>query len=81
MAKIIDGKKISAEIKEELNMDIVCENFFDKNTFEYPDKTINLIAPNCSMRNSFYEVLEHEQILWVTKDELKKYKFTFDLII
>lgn len=66
---------IVREIKEELNMDIVCENFFDKNTFEYPDKTINLIALNCSMRNSFYEVLEHEQILWVTKDELKKYKF------
>src|SRR5574344_1247351 len=66
---------IVREIKEELNMDIVCENFFDKNTFEYPDKTINLIALNCSMRNSLYEVLEHEQILWVTKDELKKYKF------
>lgn len=66
---------IIREIKEELNMDIKCNEYFDEKIYEYPDKKIRLIASNCSMTGNTYEVLEHEQISWITKEEFKNYEF------
>ena len=66
---------IVREIKEELNMDIICDGYFDKVKYEYPDKIINLIVLNCTMIGDSYDVLEHEQIAWITKEEFKNYEF------
>lgn len=66
---------IAREIKEELNMDIKCDNYFDEKIYKYPDKTIKLIALNCSMISDKYEVLEHEQIAWIKKEEFANYDF------
>ena len=66
---------IVREIKEEFNMDIICDGYFDKKEYEYPTRTINLIALNCTMVGDFYEVLEHEEIAWITKEEFKNYEF------
>ena len=66
---------IIREIKEELNMDIICDGYFDKKMYEYPDKIINLIALKCTMIGESYDVLEHEQIAWITKEEFKNYEF------
>ena len=66
---------IVREIKEELNMDIICDGYFDKKMYEYPDKIINLIALKCTMIGESYDVLEHEQIAWITKEEFKNYEF------
>ena len=66
---------IVREIKEELNMDIVCESHFDDKVYEYPDKTIRLIALNCTMINQKYEILEHEQVKWINLDEFDNYEF------
>ena len=66
---------IIREIKEELNMDIICDGYFDKKMYEYPDKIINLIALKCTMVGESYDVLEHEQITWITKEEFKNYEF------
>ena len=66
---------IVREIKEELNMDISCDSYFDEKVYEYPDKTIRLIALNCSMIGITYDVLEHESINWIDLDEFKNYEF------
>ena len=66
---------IIREIKEELNMDITCDSYFDEKVYEYPDKTIKLIALNCSMLGTSYEVLEHEQIKWISINEFNDYQF------
>lgn len=66
---------IVREIKEELNMDIICDGYFDKKIYEYPDKIINLIALKCTMIGESYDVLEHEQIAWITKEEFENYEF------
>lgn len=66
---------IVREIKEELNMNISCDSYFDEKVYEYPDKKIRLIALNCSMKNNLYEVLEHEQIKWIDLGEISNYEF------
>lgn len=66
---------IIREIKEELNMDIIYESYFDEKIYEYSDKTIRLIALNCLMVSDNYEVLEHENVVWVDMKELTNYKF------
>ena len=66
---------IIREIKEELNMDITCDSYFDEKVYEYQDKTIKLIALNCSMLGTSYEVLEHEQIKWISINEFNDYQF------
>ena len=66
---------IVREIKEELNMSIICDGYFDKKIYEYPDKIINLIALKCTMIGESYDVLEHEQIAWITKEEFENYEF------
>lgn len=66
---------IIREIKEELNMDITCDSYFDEKVYVYPDKTIKLIALNCSMLGTSYEVLEHEQIKWISINEFNDYQF------
>ena len=66
---------IVREIKEELNMDVKVDSSFDEKIYEYPDKTIRLIALNCSMISDSYEVLEHEDIKWISEEEFKAYEF------
>lgn len=66
---------IVREIKEELNMDIVCDGYFDEKIYTYPERQINLIALNCTMVSEGYEVLEHEQVAWITKEEFDNYEF------
>lgn len=56
-------------------MDIKCDNYFDEKIYKYPDKTIKLIALNCSMIIDKYEVLEHEQIVRIKKEEFANYDF------
>ena len=66
---------IVREIKEELNMEIKVEYYIGEKSFTYPTKEINLIALKCSKVSKNYEVLEHENIAWITKEEINKYEF------
>ncbi len=66
---------IIREIKEELNMNIKYDSYFDEKIFEYPDKTIRLIALNCKMVDEKYQVLEHEKIEWISIREFDNYSF------
>lgn len=66
---------IIREIKEELDMDIEYDSYFDEKVYEYPDKTIRLVALNCKMIGKDYKVLEHENVEWISKEEFDNYTF------
>lgn len=66
---------IVREIKEELDMDICVDGYFDEKVFEYLEKTIKLIALYCTMVDDSYKVLEHEQIHWIDINQADDYEF------
>ncbi len=66
---------LKREIKEELDMDIEVLDKFDEEIFEYPEKTIKLIAFNCIFDGNHLVMKEHEDIEWVDLDEFSKFEF------
>lgn len=66
---------IVREIKEELDVDIEYKDYLAEKVFEYPEKTINLIALECKKINGEIRLLEHEAYAWVDEKELKDYEF------
>lgn len=66
---------IVREIKEELDVDIEYKDYLAEKIFEYPEKTINLIALECKKINGEIRLLEHESYAWVDEKELNDYEF------
>ena len=66
---------IIREIKEEMDIDIKVEKNIDERVFNYPDKSINLIALECKKTNGDIKLIEHENVKWVDKFDLKAYEF------
>ena len=66
---------LQREIKEELNIEITVGEFFMENIHHYGDKTILLKAFLCEYISGEILLNDHDEILWVTKDELNNYKF------
>ena len=63
------------ECKEELDVNIeVGEEFFDI-THEYPDITIHLTLFNAKIKSGTPKKIEHNDICWITADEIANYKF------
>ena len=60
---------------EELKMKVIIEDGFDECIFEYPDKTIKLIALNCIFSGDGFSLVEHEDAKWADVDELDNYEF------
>lgn len=63
------------EIREELNLEIEVEKHFCTVHHEYPDFHIELMAFWCSIVGGSLQLEEHEQIRWVTIQEMKQYDF------
>ena len=63
------------EIKEEMCIDIEVERYLDENEFIYPEKTINLIALECKIINGKIQLMEHEDVKWISKEELGNFEF------
>ncbi len=66
---------IIREIKEEMNIEIEVEKYLAEKVFEYPEKTINLIALKCKIINGKITLNEHEDAKWINKNELTNYNF------
>ena len=66
---------IIREIKEEMDIDIQVERYISEKIFNYPDKSINLIALECKKISGEIKLIEHEDIKWVEKNDLKKFEF------
>jgi mutator mutT protein len=67
---------IIREIKEELTIEINVESYLGEKVFEYPEKSINLIALNCRVKSGNIYLTEHEEARWVEKAELNSFEFT-----
>ena len=62
---------LARECREELALEIENENVIDSAVHEYPEKTIRLILISCSPKfGSVPKALEHQQIRWVTREEM-----------
>lgn len=70
-----EKQAIIREIKEELDMDIIVIDKYTEIIYEYPNKTINLIALNCQMKNNHYTLLEHQDCAWTIQSNLNNYDF------
>lgn len=66
---------IIREIKEELDVVINVDEYYGEKIFQYPDKTINLIALNCKIMDGKIKLLEHEDAKWVKKAKLTDFEF------
>lgn len=66
---------IIREIKEELTIEINVESYLGEKIFEYPEKSINLIALNCRVKSGNIYLTEHEEARWVEKAELNSFEF------
>jgi 8-oxo-dGTP diphosphatase len=63
------------EIKEELNLEIQVEKHFCTTYHQYPDFNIELIAFWCSILGGTLKLADHEQVRWVTVQEMNQYSF------
>lgn len=63
------------EIKEELNIHIEVGERFGENIYEYPSGKIKLIAFRAKWKAGELRLLEHENVKWVTAEELKTFQF------
>ena len=66
---------IIREIKEEMDIDIQVERYINEKVFNYPDKSINLIALECKKISGEIKLIEHEDVKWVKKNDLRKFEF------
>lgn len=63
------------ECKEELNITISVGDVFMEVVHEYPDLTVRLTIFNAAIVKGTPEKLEHNDIQWITLDEIPHYKF------
>lgn len=66
---------IVREIKEELNVDIVIDKYISEREYSYPERTINLIALKCRIKEGILKLNEHEDAKWIFIKDFEKYNF------
>ena len=63
------------ECREELNVGIEVGDIFMNLVHEYPDLTVNLILFETSIASGEPEKLEHNDIKWISPEEIPLYEF------
>ncbi len=66
---------LKREIKEELNADIEVDNFLMDIDYDYPNFHLHMKVYFCHLLKPHIELLEHENALWVKKEDLKNINF------
>ena len=67
---------LARECREELDLEIENEHVVDSVIHKYPEKTIRLTLISCSPKTgSIPKALEHQEIRWVTIDQMKDIDF------
>lgn len=61
---------LAREIKEELNTDIIIEEFFDNVLYEYPTFRLDMDCYICKIIDETIQLNEHLQSKWLTKENL-----------
>lgn len=63
------------ECREELDVTVKVNDVFMEVIHEYPDMTVCLTLFNAEIAEGKPKMLEHNDIKWITKDEIDKYVF------
>ena len=63
------------ECKEELNIAISVGDVFMELTHVYPDITVNLTLFNATILSGAPELIEHNDLKWITPTEIPNYDF------
>lgn len=71
----IKEQKLVRECQEELAITLDVGEVFMDVVHEYPDLTVHLTLFNSSIRAGIPQKLEHNDIRWITVDEIDQYDF------
>lgn len=63
------------ECTEELNITVAVSGIFTDVVHEYPDITVHLTVYNAEIEKGTPELLEHNDMKWITPDEIDNYSF------
>ena len=63
------------ECREEIGVAVSVGDIFFEVDHEYPDIFIHLTLFNCSIASGEIRMLEHNDIKWITPDEIPQYEF------
>ena len=63
------------ELREELSISVSVKSFYAAYQYFYPKFSINLISMTCLFESGAIKLIDHDQFSWVTKRDLKNYKF------
>ena len=63
------------ECREELDVTIAVGDVFMEVLHEYPDVTVHLTLFNATITEGIPQKLEHNDIRWITPDEIRDYEF------
>lgn len=63
------------ECQEELAITVEPHEVFTEVTHEYPDITVHLTLFNCTISKGQPQLLEHNDMKWVTSAEIPNYEF------
>lgn len=63
------------ECQEELAITVEQHEVFTEVTHEYPDITVHLTLFNCTISRGQMQLLEHNDMEWITSAEIPNYKF------
>lgn len=66
---------IIRECREELGVGLAVDGEFTDVVHEYPDLTIHLTAMNAALVSGELQLLEHNDMRWITASELDGYEF------
>lgn len=68
-----DEEALARGIKQDFNIEISVNNYITEKSFEYPEKTVNLIAYDA--RYEYGKLAENKEYKWIKKSDLNKYDF------
>ena len=63
------------ECQEELAITVEPHEVFTEVTHEYPDITVHLTLFNCTISKGHPQLLEHNDMKWITSAEIPNYEF------
>ena len=70
-----DEDALKRELKEELNIIAKVNSFFSSNLHEYPNCKLLRKIYNVDIKDINFELSVHDEIKWITLDEMKNYDF------
>lgn len=74
-----EGEKPEAalkrELKEELGMEVKVKDYFGTHIHHYENFKIELIAFTCEFVSASFQLTDHDEWCFVTKNEFSKYSF------